>query len=285
MSRTVNAKGDWPWTKLVDQGQWPGGGASDAWPKPNLVLVDQHDGRRLSLLHAASIGGGQQAPLALAPPLQGYGVCRQFAERRDAFGEWEYTALCVGPAAEAVVCAMSGGQLVEGATQGVLTPSMLQLHEGNHYDLVWHKHHHPARLHEEVRKHGAPLLDFVIHPDGSVAPAHAPHLRLGLEFELPSLECVVAAPAKGPTMVVQGVVVEGSPLDDKAGGAESSGAAGSSSACPPLVQAAEVFKRELNVKGTNLLEVVDAACEALGVSPDGLNVMEKAARCWEELKG
>ena len=108
---------------------------------------------------------------------------------------------------------------------------------------------------------------------------------MGLEFELPPLECVVAAPAKGPTMVVQGVVVEGSPLDDKAGGAESSGAAGSSSECPPLVQAAEVFKRELNVKGTNLLEVVDAACEALGVSPDGLNAMEKAARCWEVLKG
>ena len=51
------------------------------------------------------------------------------------------------------------------------------------------------------------------------------------------------------------------------------------------MQAAEVFKRELNVKGTNLLEVVDAACEALGVSPDGLNAMEKAARCWEVLKG
>ena len=108
-----------------------------------LVLVDQNDPRRLALANASAVRSGQQAPLALAAPLHGYAICRDFAERREAFGEWEYTALAVGPAAEAVTCALSGGRLVEGASQGVVTPSMLQLHEGNHYDFVWHNHNHP----------------------------------------------------------------------------------------------------------------------------------------------
>ena len=155
--------------------------------KPKLVLVDQNDPRRLALANASAVRSGQQAPLALAAPHNGYAICRDFAERREAFGEWEYTALAVGPAAEAVTCALSGGRLVEGASQGVVTPSMLQLHEGNHYDFVWHKHNHPARLHEEAAGHGAPL-DLVIHADGSVAPTQASHLRLGLEFEVPRLE-------------------------------------------------------------------------------------------------
>ena len=57
----------------------------------------------------------------------------------------------------------------------------------------------------------------------------------------------------------------------------------SKSRCPPLFEAAEEFKRQLNVTG-NLTEVVDAACEALGVSSDG-NVTEKAARCWKMIQG
>ena len=36
VSRTVNAKGDWPWSKLVEQGQWPGGGVQEAF-NPKLA--------------------------------------------------------------------------------------------------------------------------------------------------------------------------------------------------------------------------------------------------------
>ena len=70
---------------------------------------------------------------------------------------------------------------------------------------------------------------------------------------------------------------------------KSCGAASSSSATtpmPPLNQACEEFKRELGVGGANLAEVVDAACEMLGISDTkGLSLMEKAQKCWTSLKG
>ena len=251
-------------------------GPLEGGPKPKLVLVEQSDARRLALANAAAIRNGQQAPLALAPPLQGYAICKDFEERRVAFDEWEYTALAVGPAAHAVTCALNGGQLVEGASHGVVTPSMLQLHEGNHYDFVWHKHRHPARLHEEAATHGAPL-DLVVHPDGSVSPEQAPHLRLGLEFEVPLIEAAVP------------VVVQGQPADVNIAMGQMQVAqavgASSSSAMPPLIEAAELFKKQLEIDGGSLVEVVDATCDALGVNTKGLPVKEKAEACWKILHG
>ena len=69
---------------------------------------------------------------------------------------------------------------------------------------------------------------------------------------------------------------------------KSCAAASSSSATtpmPPLNQACEEFRRELGVGGTNLADVVDAACEMLGISTKGLSLMEKAQKCWTDLKG
>ena len=64
---------------------------------------------------------------------------------------------------------------------------------------------------------------------------------------------------------------------------KSCAAASSSSATtpmPPLNQACEEFKRELGVGGANFAEVVDAACEMLGISDTkGLSLMEKAQKC------
>ena len=55
---------------------------------------------------------------------------------------------------------------------------------------------------------------------------------------------------------------------------------------PPLNQACEEFKRELGVGGANVADVVDAACEALGISDtEGLSLMEKAQKCWTSIKG
>ena len=65
-------------------------------------------------------------------------------------------------------------------------------------------------------------------------------------------------------------------------------AASSSSATtpmPPLNQACEEFKRELGVGGASFAEVVDAACEMLGISTKGLSLMEKAQKCWTSIKG
>ena len=149
-------------------------------PKPKLVLVPQNDPRCLMLANATTVGQGQQAPLTLAAPLQGHAICRAFEERRVAFGEWKYTALAIGPAAQAVTCALIDGKLVEGVTQGVVTPSMLNVHEGNHFDFVWGPNH-PKGLHKEAAKKGN-ALDLVINDDRTISPKHASHLVLGLEF-------------------------------------------------------------------------------------------------------
>ena len=104
------------------------------------------------------------------------------------------------------------------------------------------------------------------------------------------------APAP-PIAIAMGIALDagdpGSP--DAAGPVEaavptkSCAAASSSSATtpmPPLNQACEEFKRELAVGGTNLADVVDAACEVLGISDtEGLSLMEKAQKCWTDLKG
>ena len=60
-------------------------------------------------------------------------------------------------------------------------------------------------------------------------------------------------------------------------------AASAGRAMPALVEAAEVFKAQLGIKGTSIVEVVDAACDALGIPVAGLTLMEKATRCWEQL--
>ena len=157
-------------------------------PRPKLVLVSTSDPKRLTLMHAQKIRAGGAAPLTLASH-PGYAIVRQFAERREAFGEWYYTALAIGPAEEAITCMMVDGGLGEVDTKGVVTPAFLKVDDGNHFDLVWHMRNHPARLHSEARKHkSARPLAYEIAADGGVASAARPYLSLGLEKqELPAL--------------------------------------------------------------------------------------------------
>ena len=286
-------------------------------PKPKLVLVGTNDPRRITLANAAAIAAGQQAPLTLASH-PGYAICRDFPERRTAFHEWDYTALAVGPAAQAVTCALVGQQLVEGSTRGVITPSMLKLGHNNHFDFVWHKHNHPARLHQEAGKHAHRPLDVRIDPSsGAIMPATRGDLCYGLEFaELPPLPAQpmaaqpmmaqpmaqpvaaqpmagFAQPMAGP-VVVQGTVVQGEAappmgLPVSAGSPNSAvpvasasgkGAAGA----PPLHTMVEIFKRQLGLDmKLNMQEVVDQACAQLGVDATQSNLVEKAQTCWEML--
>ena len=85
-----------------------------------------------------------------------------------------------------------------------------------------------------------------------------------------------AAPVHAPVPVV----IQGTPV----GGAAASSSAAAS--VPPLQEACEIFKRELGVSGTSLIEVVDAACEMLGIADTkGANLMQKAEKCWVSIKG
>ena len=53
---------------------------------------------------------------------------------------------------------------------------------------------------------------------------------------------------------------------------------------PPLAEMVEVLKRELVLKAGTFPEVVDAACDQLGVDK-GMPLMQKATECWRQVGG
>ena len=163
---------------------------------------------------AEALAAGKKVPLRLASH-PGLAVVQVFDKPREAHHEWYYKALAIGPASKAVVASRQGSFFVDKAGWYVC-PSMMNVHQGNHTDLVVNRHNHPARIHEEHRKHGGKRpLDFEFHADGSVAPASAPHLRLGCSFPPLGGSAVASeeqydSPMAEPVQVVlQGVVVEG----------------------------------------------------------------------------
>ena len=66
------------------------------------------------------------------------------------------------------------------------------------------------------------------------------------------------------------------------------GVASSSTATPmpPLSEACETFKRELGVSGANMVAIVDATCQMLGIKDTaGLSLVQKAEKCWVMIMG
>ena len=181
--------------------------------KPTFSFVPAGSPLVCRFQQAAALAAGQQVPLTLASH-PGLAVV-QLHEPREAFHEWHYKALGIGPARNAVVASRQGSMFLDRAGWYVC-PSMMNIHQGNHTDLVRNRFNHPARIHEEHRKHGGKRpLDFEFHADGSVAPASAPHLRLGCSFPplggsaVASEEQYEAPMAEPVQVVLQGVVVEG----------------------------------------------------------------------------
>uniref|UniRef100_A0A6S8SE86 RING-type domain-containing protein n=2 Tax=Pelagomonas calceolata TaxID=35677 RepID=A0A6S8SE86_9STRA len=162
--------------------------------KPTFSFVPAGSPLVCRFQQAAALAAGQQVPLTLASH-PGLAVV-QLHEPREAYHEWHYKALGIGPDRNAVVASRQGSMFVDRAGWYVC-PSHLNIHQGNHTDLVVNRFNHPARLHEEHRKHGGKRpLDFVFHADGSVAPASAPYLRLGCSFPpLGGARPAAAAPA------------------------------------------------------------------------------------------
>ena len=55
---------------------------------------------------------------------------------------------------------------------------------------------------------------------------------------------------------------------------------------PPLSEACETFKRELGVSGANMVAIVDATCQMLGIKDTaGLSLVQKAEKCWGMIMG
>ena len=78
--------------------------------------------------------------------------------------------------------------------------------------------------------------------------------------------------------------VIGAPVYGAATGNAVPGAPGASSA-PTLAEMGEVFRKDLGVGGTNLVELVEASCVVLGVSVKGKSLAQQANECWRILNG
>ena len=257
-------------------------------PKPELCMVPTGDARRLTFEHGSELasGRGAQVPLTLSSH-PGYAVVKGFPERREAFHEWEYTSLVIGPADgfATVTCAFSGGRLVD-PTGGVITPSMLQVTAENHFDFVWHKSN-PARLAEEAGKHGTQPCSFHIGYDGSATMAGRPDLCLGLQFSVPAIfaqpQQQQPQPAPPVPVVVAGIAVPVEAAIPMGAGVVFP-AAGSHAQPPPLAALADIFRRELGVSGSTVVEVVNAAAVQLGI--DGgkdVSLVQTAHQVWAML--
>ena len=153
--------------------------------KPCFSFVPEGSPLVCRFQHAAALAAGQQVPLTLASH-PGLAVVQRFDARvpadewqLGAFHDWHYKGLGIGPASEAVVASRQGSFFVDKAGWYVC-PSNMNIHPGNHTDLVVNRFNHPARILEEHRRHSSKRpLCYEFHDDGSVAPASAPHLRLG----------------------------------------------------------------------------------------------------------
>ena len=248
---------------------------------------------------AQALRAGQVTPLLLASP-PGYAIVPKTDNPRR-IDQWRvmYQQLGIGPAAQALQARMQGQFIL---SQHPSTRDYVLDVPFATYTVHCQGQHGKLPIAAICWDDRGRNLDanaprtFVVNANNSISPTKATHLVFGIRGALPPLAAAqhVAQPTAQSVPVVQSVPVAqpanvpmGMPVE-AAVPMKSCAAASSSSATtpmPPLNQACEEFKRELGVGGTNLADVVDAACEVLGISTKGLSLMEKAQKCWTSIKG
>ena len=249
---------------------------------------------------AQALRAGQVTPLLLASP-PGYAIVPKTDNPRR-IDQWRvmYQQLGIGPAAQALQARMQGQFIL---SQHPSTRDYVLDVPFATYTVHCQGQHGKLPISAICWDDRGRNLDanaprtFVVNANNSISPTKATHLVFGIRGALPPLAAAqhVAQPTAQSVPVVQSVPVAqpanvpmGMPVE-AAVPMKSCAAASSSSATtpmPPLNQACEEFKRELGVGGANLADVVDAACEVLGISDTkGLSLMEKAQKCWTSLKG
>ena len=271
-------------------------------PLPDCTLVSAQAAECVVLQPgvAQALRAGQVTPLLLASP-PGYAIVPKTDNPRR-IDQWRvmYQQLGIGPAAQALQARMQGQFILSQhpSTRDYVLDvpfATYTVHcEGERGKLpiaaiCWDDRHRNLDA-------NAPRT-FVVNANNSISPTKATHLVFGIRGALPPLAGAqhIAQPTAQSVPVVQSVPVAqpanvpmGMPVE-AAVPTKSCAAASSSSATttmPPLNQACEEFKRELGVGGANFAEVVDAACEMLGISDTkGLSLMEKAQKCWTSIKG
>ena len=248
---------------------------------------------------AQALRAGQVTPLLLASP-PGYAIVPKTDNPRR-IDQWRvmYQHLGIGPPAQALQARMQGQFILSQhpSTRDYVLDvpfSAYNVHcEGPHGKLPI-----AAICFDDRHRNldaNAPRT-FVVNANNSISPTKATHLVFGIRGALPPLAAAqhVAQPTAQSVPVVQSVPVAqpanvpmGMPVEAAVPAASSSSRSSSATTpMPPLNQACEEFKRELGVGGANVADIVDAACEVLGISDtEGLSLMEKAQKCWTDLKG
>lgn len=279
---------------------------------PRFSFVQSSSPNKCVFEHTQSLINGGRVPLTLASH-PGLAVVQGFDEPREAFHEWHYKALHIGPSERAIVVSRKGTCLVDGQDWYV-TPSMLNVHDGNHTDLVRNRFDHPSRLLEEHSKHGSKRpLDLSFNQDGTISPISQPHLCLGCEFapmlmagkqsaaasstassladeaphmgEVPMGSVQMGKPVQMSSAVPVANVVEAVPVHVPVYSTSKPGAGSSSSSQdpPPLKEIADIFKAQLGIeRSTNIADTVDQACRELGVPVQG-TLIERATQGWHAL--
>ena len=243
---------------------------------------------------AQALRAGQVTPLLLASP-PGYAIVPKTDNPRR-IDQWRvmYQQLGIGPAAQALQARMQGQFIL---SQHPSTRDYVLDVPFATYTVHCQGQHGKLPIAAICWDDRGRNLDanaprtFVVNANNSISPTKATHLVFGIRGALPPLAAAqhVAQPTAQSVPVVQSVPVAqpanvpmGMPVEAAVPAASSSSA---TTPMPPLNQACEEFKRELGVGGANFAEVVDAACEMLGISTKGLSLMEKAQKCWTSIKG
>ena len=248
---------------------------------------------------AQALRAGQVTPLLLASP-PGYAIVPKTDNPRR-IDQWRvmYQQLGIGPAAQALQARMQGQFIL---SQHPSTRDYVLDVPFATYTVHCQGQHGKLPISAICWDDRGRNLDanaprtFVVNANNSISPTKATHLVFGIRGALPPLAAAqhVAQPTAQSVPVVQSVPVAqpanvpmGMPVEAAVPAASSSSRSSSATTpMPPLNQACEEFKRELGVGGANFAEVVDAACEMLGISDTkGLSLMEKAQKCWTSLKG
>ena len=169
-------------------------------PKLRLVPADSPDAVVLDPTTAATLRQGRAAPLWLASPA-GVAIAPKWSNPRNAFGQWEYIELGVGAGVQPLTVALDGRFLVWNGPHGemVFDVSMWKMTTNNNLVLVKAAPGNPGGPTRMSK--GIAGRDFVLQPNGTIAPANAQHLCLGSTSNLtesaPGARVVLLGKAEG----------------------------------------------------------------------------------------
>ena len=281
---------------------------------PDCTLVSMTSPNKVTIANAHELRSGGSVPLHLSSH-PGYAIVPKFAPRR--INEWgvAYAHWGIAPAKEA---RLGDGSAPLPASVRLEGSYLMSTHSASHdfiLDVPFAKLHVgcdnlPLAVisfddRSKNREPNNKARLFQVNADGSISPSRAPHLALGLREGsrlLPQMEMPVEQPVEAPSIfgsmfagaqpvaqafaqpmaVAQPVMVAAVAINTEEE-VLPMGKTLQGSAPQSLDQITGLLRAELNLSASaNMKEVVDQACEQLGVDMKGA-LMERARACQQML--